>query len=927
MYARRHAYARFTVPVRLAVLAAVLATAPAGPVFAGTAPTTPTFMLTWGTPGSAGGQFTAPGALAVDAAGNVYVADTGNDRIQKFDGQGHYLTSWGSFGTGPAKFDNPTGIAVDAYDNVFVVDQGNSRVKSFTSDGVLTHQWGSPGTGAGQFSTPVGIAADAAGNVYVSDGANRIQKFTGNGDYILEWGAAGTGDGQFDGPAGIAVDGAGCIYVADGSNDRIQKFSDTGGYLAQWGASGAGAGQLDAPFGIGVDALGHVYVAELGNHRIQKFTADGVSLTMWGTLGSYIGAFDLPSGVALDASGNVFVVEINNARVQKFSGAGMGPQQAAPAFALNFGSAGSGNGQLNAPSAVTTDASGWVYVADPFNSRVQKFSGNGVYSFKFGSAGAGPGQLGFLNGVAVDAFGNIYVTCSDHRVEKFDATGAFILQWGTAGAGAGQFNIPFGIAVTAGGDVYVTDSGNDRVQKFTSTGGFVAQWGSLGAGTGQFTAPRGIAVDRAGNVYVTDGNARVQKFTSGGTFLTQWAINNSPAYSVSNVAVDAAGDVYIANGGTNSSIQKFKSDGTSITTWGAYGTGNGQFAPAYGVAVDVTGNVYVVDYNGNRVVKFVTAPAILLVSDVGNDQGRQTRLRIRGASADAPANGGVTGYAVYRGVEPLPAAAGAFDAGAASAFPVDPAAVQLAGWDYLGTQPAAGDPEYSMVVPTLADANATSTFYTRYLVRALTADPLTHYDSFPEYGYSIDNLSPPAPTPFAVAYAAGVAHLHWGVSSAADFATFRLYRGADAGFIPGSASLVASLTDTGYVDPAPAGNYYKLSAVDLNGNESAFALAGPEQTAAVDPSLPAGLALDALRPNPTAGRNLSVSFSLPVAGTARLELLDLMGRLVVRREVGTLGIGRHVVDLATGRRLPPGLYLVRLSQNRQARVARVVVTE
>jgi hypothetical protein len=129
------------------------------------------------------------------------------------------------------------------------------------------------------------------------------------------------------------------------------------------------------------------------------------------------------------------------------------------------------------------------------------------------------------------------------------------------------------------------------------------------------------------------------------------------------------------------------------------------------------------------------------------------------------------------------------------------------------------------------------------------------------------------------------------------------------------------------VDPAPAGSYYKLSAVDLNGNESAFAALGPQQTTAVGPPQAIAFALEGVRPNPTAGRALKVAFSLPTALPARLEVLDVMGRLVTRRDVGSLGAGSHVVDLAAGRTLAPGLYLVRLRQGGNARVTRVAVTE
>ena len=905
--------------VCFAALAAVLAV-PVAPrhAAAAAAPTTPTFMLSWGVPGISGGQFAGPAAVAVDAFGNVYVADTGNHRVQKFDVQGHFLLSWGGFGNAPSKFNNPTGIAVDVSGNIYVVDQGNFKVKEYTNTGSLLHQWGSPGTGSGQFTGAVGIAVDNAGNFYVSDAADRIQKFSSNGTFVLQWGTTGSGAGQLSAPAGLATDDQGNVYVADQGNHRVQKFNGTGAFLAQWGSIGSGAGQLDQPHGVAVDALGNVYVAELGNDRIQKFAADGTSLTRWGFLGNNVGTFDQPSGVSVDAAGNVFVADAANARVQKFSGAGVPNFLAAPAFSLNIGSSGSGDGQFNTPTAVATDAAGGVFVTDAINCRVQKFSGLGVYSLRFGTSGSAPGQLFGPSGIALDPFGNVFVTNLDNRIAKFTVAGAYVTQWGSAGAGAGQFSNPYGIAVDPSGNVYVADTNNHRVQKFSNTGTFLAQWGSVGTGDGQFTAPRGVAADRAGNIYVTDNTARVQKFTSSGTFLAQWTFAPAPLNAFSAVAVDALGDVYVTNAGPSASVEKYTPEGTPVAQWGSYGTGSGQFAPPWGLSVDATGNVNVADNGGARVVKFTTPPALKYVADVGNDQGRQVRLTFKGASQDAPSNGGITSYAIYRRVEPL--------LGASSSTPAAPSSADLAGWDYVGSQPAAGDAEYSMVVPTLADANPSSTWYSAYLVRALAADGITHFDSFADYGYSIDNLSPPAPSPVAAAYAGSATHLHWGVSGAADFATFRLYKGGIADFSPAPATLLAATTDTGYVDAGPAGNWYKVSAVDFNGNESPYAAFQHLETTAVGPQPSAVFALDGVRPNPAVGRTLNVSFSLPAARRARLELLDVMGRLVASADVGAMGAGGHVVDLAAGRPLAPGLYLVRLTQGGEARTARVVVT-
>ena len=193
--------------------------------------------------------------------------------------------------------------------------------------------------------------------------------------------------------------------------------------------------------------------------------------------------------------------------------------------------------------------------------------------------------------------------------------------------------------------------------------------------------------------------------------------------------------------------------------------------------------------------------------------------------------------------------------------------------------------------------------------------------------YSIDNLPPPVPSPFVAAYASGATHLHWGVNPAPDFATFRLHRGATEDFVPEVANLLTTSPDTGYVDAGPAGRFYKISATDENGNQSAFALLSPTQTTGVTTAQPLRFALDGVRPNPATARSLTVRFVLPVRASARLELLDVSGRAVITREVGPLGAGMHAVDLTRHARVLPGLYFVRLRQGANQSVARVTVLD
>ncbi|MEA2051780.1 MAG: choice-of-anchor U domain-containing protein [Euryarchaeota archaeon] len=270
------------------------------------------FITQWGTTGSGDGQFNRPSGVAVDSSGNVFVADTFNRRIQKFDSCGTYITQWGSSDSGDGQFSRPCGVAVDSSGNVFVADTYNHRIQKFDSSGGYITKWGSSGTSSGKFYRPCGVAVDSSGNVFVADTYNsRIQKFDSSGGYITKWGIYGR-------PFGVAVDGSGNVFVADTFNHRIQKFDSCGTYITQWGSGGTGDGQFNRPFGVAVDSSGNVFVADTYNHRIQKFDSCGTYITQWGSGGTGDGQFYRPCGVAVDSSGNVFVADTCNHRIQKF---------------------------------------------------------------------------------------------------------------------------------------------------------------------------------------------------------------------------------------------------------------------------------------------------------------------------------------------------------------------------------------------------------------------------------------------------------------------------------------------------------------------------------------------------------------------------------------------------------------------------------
>ncbi len=239
------------------------------------------FVAKWGDPGGGAGQFQYPQGIAVNRRGEVIIADSGNHRIQITTGAPDRLDelpgvprfTFGRRGAGPGELEGPGGLAVDGDDNIYVADVGNHRIQKFDAQGRFLAVWGGPGREPGRFDRPMGLAIDHARKwLYVTDMDNgRVQKLDLDGRFLLAWGELGTRLDQFYRPKGIAVDPRGDVYVVDTNNHRVKKYNPEGVLLGSFGHRGMEDGELWFPFGVAVDDQGRLYVTDSENGRIQVF--------------------------------------------------------------------------------------------------------------------------------------------------------------------------------------------------------------------------------------------------------------------------------------------------------------------------------------------------------------------------------------------------------------------------------------------------------------------------------------------------------------------------------------------------------------------------------------------------------------------------------------------------------------------------------
>jgi sugar lactone lactonase YvrE len=649
--------------------------------------------------------FGQPLRVAVDKAGNAYFSSY--NCVFKIDGSGTLTRVAGnaragySGDSGPAisaQLNQPQGLAFDSAGDLLIADTGNHVVRIVTPDGLIntfagngTAGYSGDGGAANdphnaQLSRPTGLAVDSTGNVYIADAANFVVRQVAPSGVIISFagnsipGFAGDGGAaagaQISGALDVAVDSSDNLYIADTDNNSIRKVDSSGnittvagnqtaGYSGDGGA--ATSAELNHPVGVTTDSQGNLYIAEYSSDLIRKVDTKGNISTYAGN-GAFgfagdggaasSASFANPMGIAMDSGGNLYVVDLWNYRVRKISSSGtVSTLAGSGTFSYSGDNGPATNAQLNLPGGVAVDAARNVYVSDSANHRVRKISRDGSIATVAGTGAAGFGgdggqaaaaQLNSPLGLALDAAGNLYIAdtlnsrvrkvATDGTISTVAGNGSFGFSGDNGAATSAQLNQPEGVAVDKAGNLYIADTGNHRVRMVS--GGTISTIAGTGvpgyiadgdAATGEeLYYPNGVAVDSAGNIYIADTqNNRVRVVSSDGV-IRLIAGNGYAGYygdgtkavqaavvAPASVVVDASFNVYIAseNGG---SVRVVGRDGNITTIAGSTAVGySGDGGPAaqallngaQAIGMDAAGNIYVADTNNNAVRMLTPLPA------------------------------------------------------------------------------------------------------------------------------------------------------------------------------------------------------------------------------------------------------------------------------------------------------------------------------
>jgi trimeric autotransporter adhesin len=667
-----------------------------------------------------------PPRVAVDAAGNFYFGSMHsvfkvdlNSNLTLVAGNGRSGYTGDGAAATAAQLEYPDGIAVDASGNVYVADMAANVVRVIAPSGTISTYAGQGTAGytgdgglakQAQLNTPTGLARDSAGNLYIADsGNNAVRKVSKSGAIatVAGNGSMGySGDGgaataaALDEPEGVTVDPSGLLYIADTFNNRVRVVSLGGtiqtaagtGISSYSGDGGAAAtAGLFLPTDVATDSGGNLYIADYGNSRIRQVALGKIQTVVGGNSTAVIFneapattiRLNGPTGLAVDSSGDIFIAE---GGIGTGSGLAIGDYKIWKINSVGVVSTGAGNGsenysgdggpatsaQLNTPANVVFDAVGNLYIADSANNRVRKISPSGVITTAAGAGVAGysgdggsatSAMLNGPKGLASDADGNVYIAdTQNNRIRKLLPNGTIITIAGNGNASfygdggpadSASIHTPEGLYFVAGGYIYIADAGNQRIRELLPNGTIttVAGNGTQGmtgdggpATSAELSLPAGVTLDSAGNLYIADqGNNRVRMVSTNGTISTFAGAGSAlgdggPAATAqlsapASVAVDAAGNAYISDTGHNRI--RVVSGGTINTLAGAGAccySGDGGPASAaqlnspLGLLVDSSGRLFVADTGNNAVRLIQTAPSggLPTITAVANGASNQT---------------------------------------------------------------------------------------------------------------------------------------------------------------------------------------------------------------------------------------------------------------------------------------------------------------
>ncbi len=642
-----------------------------------------------------------PYGVALDTNGNLYIADTLDNRVRKVVLATGVITTIAGTGFGgfsgdggpgiSAQINGPGSVAADANGNVYFTDVNNQVIRKVDSNGNISTFAGTPGvggaTGDGGPATQAklglhlgsGMAVDAAGNLYIADSLNSaIREVTvSNGNINTIAGTIGKNGSAGDGgpatsamlyyPFGVAVDSSGNVYIADSFNQEIREVSAQShtiqliaGTARSAGSTGDGgpaaAALFNYPYGIAVDSGGSLYIGDFSNDEIRKITAGATptintivgNIKLGGTLAGDGGpataaGMSGPISVAVNSGGSVYFADLLNDRVRYVSQGTINEVAGADHAQGDGGKATAA--YLYFPQTIAEDSAGNLYIADTKNNAIRKVTSAGIMSTL--------AKVGAPQAVVVDNSGNAYFTASNQIIGKVDSKGNLTIVAGTsykAGfsgdggpASAALLNSPQGLALDSAGNLYIADTYNHRIREISGgnintiagsgapclspcgTGGFSGDGGPATLATLSF--PYGVAVDSVGNVYIADSNNNAIRKVTIGTINTVAGTGGKPGYMGDGglataallngplgVAADASGNIFIADSENNvvrvvggfGFINTIAGNNTAgFSGDGGVGTAAQLYKP-WGILVDPNANVLFVDSLNHHVRKLVT---------------------------------------------------------------------------------------------------------------------------------------------------------------------------------------------------------------------------------------------------------------------------------------------------------------------------------